>query len=259
MISWWQALLLGFVQGVTEFLPISSSGHLVLMQELLGVTVDMVTFDVALHTGTLLAVLVFFWRDIISLKLRDWMVVAVGTLPVVFGAVLLGDTLDVLFGSVQVVLVGLLITGGINVLADRRLQQPIAVGEAPNLSVSFRSALLIGIAQLMAVVPGISRSGSTVFAGLYVGLDRRSAFRFSFLLSIPAIIGANILHVQQSGFVQLQSLGLASLGVGMIAALASGFVSLKLLEYMIVSAKLRYFGWYCFGVAGLVLLYLLLR
>ncbi|MEM0953977.1 MAG: undecaprenyl-diphosphate phosphatase [Pseudomonadota bacterium] len=199
MDEYFRAVALALLQGLTEFLPISSSAHLILPAQLLGWPDQGVAFDVAVHLGSLLAVLSYFYRDCLNLlngSLRAaskrcmnadaYMVVylIIGTLPVVVAGVLLKDAISGQLRSVPVIATTTILFGVLLALADRRRGQAL---------MSCRAALLIGCAQVLALVPGTSRSGITMTAGLFLGLDRERAVRFSFLLSIPVILAASVL------------------------------------------------------------------
>lgn len=201
-MEFWQALTLGIVQGVTEFLPISSSGHLVLVQDLFSLTGDhLLAFNVFVHVGTLLAVVVYFWRDLLMLsqtlfrKLgrlpvneRDWtllMALLVGTIPAVVVGVAIGSLIEAYLMFAVPVAVALVAGSLLFVFAEwRQFRHP------ENRPLTVRSGLLIGCFQVLALMPGFSRSGATLAGGMLLGLTRYEAARFSFLLAIPVIAGA---------------------------------------------------------------------
>ena len=176
-----QSLILGIVQGITEFLPVSSSGHLVIFEALLGMQQTGIFFEVLLHTATLGAVVVFFFPVLRKLTVAKVTLLILGTLPAAVIGILFKSTIESLFDSVALVALGLLVTAGINLGIAYYLRRE---QDAP---ITWKRALLIGALQAIAITPGISRSGSTIFAGLQSGLSRQQAFEFSFLLSIPAI------------------------------------------------------------------------
>lgn len=197
-----EAVVLGLVQGITEFLPISSSAHLVLLPWLLGWQDPGLTFDVGLHLGTFLAVLVFFWRDWWRIG-RDFVngigrlsffegqtrlgwLLLLGTIPGVIAGVLLEHEAETVFRDIRLVAVMLMLLGLVLLLAERMAQHVRGMD-----SVSLADSLLIGIAQAFAIIPGVSRSGSTISMGLFRGLQRESAARFSFMLGTPIILGAS--------------------------------------------------------------------
>ncbi len=254
----WQAALLGLVQGLTEFLPVSSSGHLVLVNHLLGIIDKSIVFEIAVHLGTLVAVLVYFRRDLIMVihdffkggpgRRVGWMIVAasVPTAIIGFG---LGDFFESMFEAPRYASVGLLFTSMILFAAERVRQ-----GKRELTGIRVLDALIIGTLQGLAIMPGVSRSGSTIAAGLFVGLDRDTAARFSFLLAIPAILGAFVLHAKD--FVALPSEMVMPSIIGSVIAMVSGYFAIELLMRIIRSSKLYVFVAYTLvlGVIGLIFL-----
>jgi len=261
------SMILGIVQGLTEFLPISSSGHLVLFQHGFGFHEPELLLDTSLHVGTLLAVVLYFRRDVAAMgrelraliapggsgespvplleRLRGSMVtwVVVGNVPTaVIGAVFRGP-LERLFGSVAVVGVMLLVTGGLLAVTK-------AVPEG-NRRLGLLTALAVGTAQGLAIIPGISRSGATIACGLLVGLNRESAARFSFLLSIPAIAGALGLQLATG---TAQGPGAIVILSGGIAAAVVGLVALRFLMGLVRRGRFSWFAPYCWAVGFAVLL-----
>lgn len=251
-----QAAILGAIQGATEFLPISSSGHLVLVPALLGWKEPEVAFDVLLHGATILAVLIFFRRDLISLaagtvgelkarKLgRDGKLVlllVIGTVPAAIAGVALKDFFEGLFSNPVAVGGFLLVTAAVMVAADYFGKNAFDADE-----LSRPGALAIGVAQAAAIAPGVSRSGATISAGMLLGLERRAAARFSFLLSIPIVAGTVVLKM-----------GDMSLGKGAIVPSAVGFAVATVVGYGCIAFLLKYlsthnlrpFAIYC-GVVG---------
>lgn len=269
MIAPLEALLLGLVQGATEFLPISSSGHLVLAQHLLGWTESAVLFDVVLHVGTLVAVLVYYRADLLRLAqeglaaLGDalggrassafdgrpgaWLalLIGIGTVPTVALALAFRDTFEELFGSVFAVGVALLVTGCL--LFVTRFAPDGTRGEA---GLRIRDALLIGFAQGMAITPGVSRSGTTIAVALLLGVERPTAARYSFLLSLPAILGALVLQLAD---VEAGAVELAPFALGFVAAAASGYLCLALLVRLVRHGRFAWFAPYCWAVGGFAL------
>lgn len=204
-MNYWQAFVLGLVQGITEFLPISSDGHLAMFESWLGLSHVPVSFAVIVHVATLGAVIVYSWKSIISAQIRDWLVVVVATLPVIPMGFLLKDSLPAINSSRYAVSVGFLITALILWLADSIVQSGMNVPKWQRwlhslpfvsrrdekvLTPDYLGGFLVGCLESLAILPGISRSGSTLLGGVAVGLSREAAFRFSFLLAIPAILGA---------------------------------------------------------------------
>lgn len=232
----WQAIISGIVQGVTEFLPVSSSGHLLIVRELFGVHVDSLSFDVAVHVATLVAV-VWVMRDDIVQIIREffskkwWHSIAfkivVATIPaVVFGLMLNGDLLAVL-RTTQVVAVSLIFWGVILFAADVYVRkQTKLVKKLENMR--WMQVVIIGLAQAVALIPGTSRSGITMTAGMLSGVNREQAARFSFLLSIPAILGAAILALVDASQTGLD-IDIWELIAGCVAALISGMVAVRFL------------------------------
>ena len=257
------ALIMGLVQGLTEFLPISSSGHLVIAKHFLGgVKESGILFEVLLHLGTLLAVLLYFRRDIYRLLLSILpterlagqeraegrkMVLAIiaGTVPTVIIALIFKDTFERLFESVQIVSAMLLVTGVLLFLSDR-------VKVTKRESINLKDAVIIGIVQGLAIIPGISRSGSTIATGLFMGIKAERAATYSFLLSIPAICGAVVLH--SKGLTSLNGGDAVPYMTGVAAAAISGFFSIKVLMKIVAGRKLKLFAFYCWtvGLLGLI-------
>jgi undecaprenyl-diphosphatase len=271
-LSTWQAVLLGIVQGLTEFLPISSSGHLVLFQNLLGYREPELLMDICLHLGTLAAVLIVFQRDIRDIlatlirlpvlagpvggfkallrqdpHLRICFLIAIGSLPTAVLGLLFHRFADRIFANVTLVGAMLLVTGSL--LWFTRRARPAA---RPLQHMRARDAAWIGLAQGLAILPGISRSGATISTALYLGLDRRLAGRFSFLLSIPAIVGALLLEIK-SADLQASATATAIL-LGTAAAGVSGYFALVVLLRLVEKGKIQYFAPYCWllGCAALI-------
>lgn len=227
-----QAIILGLVQGLTEFLPISSSGHLVLLQTILDVEYG-ASFDVILHTGTLLATILFFWNRIIKIKSEYIKYLIVASIPTGIAGLFLQDHIDTLFSNIHLVSIGFLIT---TYLLFRTRNKPIHSN-----GLNTKTSLLIGIAQALAIFPGISRSGSTISMGLGRGIKQDQAFTFSFLLSIPAILAATLLNLKDIALLQLDTSLILS---GFISAFISGLIALSLLKRIMQKANLHLFGYY---------------
>lgn len=255
-MTYFDAVLLGIIQGLTEFLPISSSGHLVLTQELLGVNQPGLTFELLVHFGTLLSVLIYFRRPIIRLvqalyrpdmkeERRILLYLVIGTIPAGLVGVLLEDYFERAFASPLFTAFMLIVTGCI--LFSTRL----ARGEGS--TVGLKSAVVMGIGQAFAILPGISRSGSTIAAGILSGVKPDKAAEFSFLLAIPAIAGALVLE-----FDSLISLDSALLGqylAGTLASFVFGLAAVYVVLATIRRGKFEYFAYYCFA-AGVVGVYI---
>jgi len=250
-----QALILGIVQGLTEFLPVSSSGHLVIFQNLLGINEPPLDFDVLLHLGTLMAVFIAFGDDIIRILKKPFSkityLIIVGTIPAVFFGFLLKPIFERAYQSLLVVGIGLIFTGVI-----LKVSEYLATNNIFSKTVretSYSNVLFIGLFQALAIIPGISRSGSTIAAGLVAGLDREFAARFSFLLSIPAILGAGVLQLKDvvsNGGSQEQMLPYL---IGFLTAFAFSYLAIKVVMNLVKHGRLSVFSYYCWTVAALAL------
>ena len=251
------AAVLGLVQGLAEFLPISSSGHLALVEHLgMGMPVA-ATFDVFLHFATLLVVLVYFRRAIFWYLRNDFKVllyVVVASVPTGIIGLTCKKYLEALRFSPSMICIGLLFTASF--LAAAELRKTAAF---PLRELGWFGALVVGFCQSLALVPGISRSGLTISGAMICGVDREEAFRFSFILSIPAVAGAVLLHVMEvarhGGLGAITStVAFGPFLLGFFCAAASGYVALTLLEKLVVGGRLVWFAGYCFlaGMAGLI-------
>ena len=251
------------VQGLTEFLPVSSSGHLVFFQSVFGLAEPQLAFDVMLHLGTLLAVVVYFRTDVARILLGTWawvrgrrggeseseakllLWIVVASIPTGLMGVLLKDWFESLFSMPKTVGLMLLVTGLLLWLTRFAGRKQKTRGEMGVLD-----ALVIGIAQGIAIIPGISRSGSTISTGLFCGLNRELAGKFSFLLSIPAILGATFLEFREIDAAS----GIGVTLFGMAVSFFVGLVALKLLMNIVKKGKLSYFSYYCWAVGVLMIL-----
>ncbi len=267
-----EAVLLGVVQGLTEFLPVSSSGHLVLFQHLLGIEEPMLAFDISVHVGTLFAVIIYFYKDILDIlkslfrlvtllpdkkataqllesntDIRMALLIIIGSVPTAILGLMFKEIAETLFSSVTIVGVTLLVTGLIIGCTKWTGKAGHGIRRFP-----VKSSLAIGIVQGLAIIPGISRSGSTIAAGMFLGLDRETAARFSFLLSIPAVAGAGLLGAKD--LIGQSGLPLDVIAIGTLTACVVGYVSLKLLVWMVRKGRLHFFAPYCavLGILALV-------
>ena len=232
-----QAIFLGIVQGITEWLPISSSGHLVLLQNWLG-TEQPIALDVVLHLGSLAAVLVLFRKDIIELftRRRDMgLLVLLASIPTGIAGLLLAPFVERAFHSNSAVAAGLAATGAFLMLTRNRTGKK---------AIGWKDALLMGTMQGAAIFPGVSRSGATISAALFRGVDREQAARFSFLLFIPAILGATLL--QAGSIMEADPVPLVA---GGLAAMAVSFAAIGLLLKIVRQGRLHLFAWYCWALA----------
>jgi undecaprenyl-diphosphatase len=241
-----KAALLGLIQGLTEFFPVSSSGHLVILQKILGFTDPPIAFDVLVHTATLLAVIIFFWEDILKINIPFLKAIAIGTLPTLVIGLVLNNKSDLLFSNLTLVGLALLITTLV-LYSTKWLSSP-----QKKQTLNLKTAFMIGIAQGLAVIPGISRSGATIITGLWLGLTRKEAVRFAFILSIPAILGAQLLKLPE--MIAYNQINPAAASVGFIVAAISGWFALRLLKSIVNKAKLHRFALYTLILALLILL-----
>ena len=256
-MSYLEALLLGIVQGLTEFLPVSSSGHLELGKVLLGDTSlpqESMMFTIVLHLATALSTLVVFRRDVTeilrgffsSLFSPEWqfsLKIVVSMIPAALIGVLFSEELETLFDQ-QILLVGamLWLTGLLLFVADR--------AKHTDKDVTFGSALIIGLAQAIAILPGISRSGATISTSVLLGVDRTRAARFSFLMVVPLILG-KVAKDLLDGDVAISSDELSVLAVGFAAAFVTGLLACQWMISLVQRAQLRYFSYYCFIVGSI--------
>ena len=270
----WKAIFLGIVQGVAEFLPISSSGHLSIAQNLLfsadAVANDNLFFDVLLHLGTLLAIFVAYWTDVKEMIVEFFggardilrrstpspvpparrlvMLVILGTLPL-FLILPIKDSVESLYSNTWFVGCALIVTGFLLFAADRYTR-----GKRTEKTARVRDVLLVGCAQAIATVPGISRSGMTITAGCFCGFDRKFAVRYSFLMSIPAVLGANILSLVDAIQTGIDWSLMPIYLVGVAVAAVSGYLSICLLRFVVNKGKFGAFSYYCWGVGLLTLI-----
>jgi len=246
-----EALILGIIQGLTEFLPISSSGHLVIGQELLGIIIPGNHFEVMVHLGTLCSVITIFWSDIWQLlktltssNTQKYIgAIIIGTIPAIIFGLVFKDLITAAFDNIKVVALTLMFTG--LVLLSTRLVKH------GSKNVSVGRGLLIGIAQAAAIIPGISRSGMTISMGLLLGVKSEKAAKFSFLLAIPAIAGAGVLTSLDLSEPVTVSLNWIALLTGFLSSYIVGAISLKWLLSLIETGKFHWFGVYCI-IIGLV-------
>lgn len=281
-----ESILLGIVQGITEFLPVSSSGHLAILQNVFKVeTNDSMLFDIMLHLGTLAAIFVVYHKDIwkmilevlymaadigsnmktfvlnkihkTSLKYKKIVnnsyrkfvvLILISTVPTGVIGVLGRDLITAASGTLLIPGICLLITGVLLLMAD--LAQD---GRALPKNVSCRTGLIIGAAQGLATLPGLSRSGTTITACILCGLDRKFAVKYSFILSIPAVLGAAVLEIRD---VIAEPAAVSQIGIyaiGMVFAAVVGYVCIKTMLVVVRSKKFKYFSWYCFAVGAVAI------
>ena len=265
-MSFFEALILGVIQGATEFLPVSSSGHTVLVPRILGLGEPTLALIAIAHLGTLLAVLIYFWRDLWAIVrgvlqgMRQgrplgnpdarlgWYILA-GTIPAAVAGLTLEDFFERVFGEPVYAAFFLIVTAGILVVGER-----LRSGQVPLTAIGWLDAVIVGFFQMLALFPGISRSGSTITGGLWRGLDRETAARFSFLLGVPAILGAGLLSLLDliAGG-NLAADAAVYLGA-FIAAGVTGYAAIALLLAWLREHTLYPFAVYCATFGGLYLL-----
>jgi len=276
-MTFFQAIILGLVQGLAEFLPISSSGHLALLQTFFGVESDSVLlFTVLLHVGTLVSVFIIYWKDIVELikelclTIKDvctgkglrinssptrrlGFMIIVATIPTAIIGLLFEDFFESLYSSVLSIAIGLIFTGAILLVAERAGSDTKDV-----MDMKFRHAIFIGCMQGIAICPGVSRSGSTLFGGLIAGLKRGFAVKFAFLISIPSILGSVVLEFPKA-LAEGMDPGLAGpVIIGVIIAAISGIVAIKTMIRVVSNKRLVGFTIYVWLVAIAVITYVLI-
>ena len=241
-------ILLGIIQGLTEFFPVSSSAHLVIAEKLMGIHSQEVAIAVILHLGTVLALLVLFFKDILELLCNIRAIILIAVVTVITGAIgVLGkDFFESLFSSTKPVGAALLVTGIILILTK--------FTQARRDKVSVKDALILGCTQGIAIIPGISRSGMTISTLLFRNLNRDLCFKFSFLASIPIILGAAVFEAKKIGFA-LNGDGTALIA-GFIFSFLSGLLALVILKAVLKRAKFHYFGFYCIALCIITLLFI---
>jgi undecaprenyl-diphosphatase len=268
-----QAIIIGIVQGLTEFLPVSSSAHLVFVPEILKVQSSL-AFDTILHVGTLVAVVGYFWKDIIHMlksffaslmdiprrqfrkglqedqfKKLAWFII-IGSIPAGLAGILFKDFFESLFSDIIAVGFFLIITGLLlwgSEMISRRVKDKTSLKK-----MTVKNSLIIGIAQAFSIAPGISRSGATISTGLFLGLERELAARYSFLLSIPAILGAAL--VQAKDISSVLDISTAATIAGFLAAVISGYMAIKIVLKLIKERNLLIFAYYCWIIGPIAMI-----
>lgn len=247
-----EAIILGAVQGLTEFLPISSTAHLILLPWFFNWRGDVntLTFDVALHAGTLCALLIFFWRDwfeILMKKRRLLGFILLASVPAGAAGLLLNDIVSDSLRSPYIISISLVVIGFVMLLSEKMYRHKTID------DISLSDALIIGVLQAVALIPGVSRSGITISAGLFRGLQRDESARFSFLLSTPVIAGATLLHAGKM-IAGADDYNLPLFAAGFATATAVGFVAIKFLLYYFKKHPVNIFVYYRFLLAGVIIL-----
>lgn len=241
-------IILGVVQGITEFLPVSSSAHLVIMQKIFGMAGNEIVVSIVMHLGTTLALVIFFFKDILKLLRNIRLLSLIIVVTIITGIIgILGkDYFEGLFSSLKIIIIALSFTGIVLILTKRFMYKKRNI-------LTIKDAIIFGLMQGLAIIPGISRSGITISTLLFRGIDRETCFKFSFLAAIPAIFGAAILEAKEISFAFKGDF--KELTLGFIFSLIFGILSLKLLKIILSKAKLYYFGYYCIVVAIMTFLF----
>ena len=251
-----KAIILGIVQGFTEFLPVSSSGHLVLLQKIFNIEEGALTFDIALHLATLIAVLVVYRKKIFEMIKNPFsklpVYIVIGTVPIAIFGLLLNDLIESFFETGATLGAGFIFTGLVLMYADstgekkRKLEQ-----------MNIKDPLLIGTSQAVAMIPAVSRSGMTISTALALGIERKTAADYSFLLSIPAILGAVVVDIYKmlkTGVNEISAIGPSPFVFGMLFAAISGFIAVRFMINLIQKQRLKYFSYYLWIIGAFVLL-----
>jgi undecaprenyl-diphosphatase len=252
-------IILGIVQGLTEFLPVSSSGHLVLAAEILNFHEEGVAFEVFVHLGTLLSVLIVFRKDVIKMILAPFqflstrfknnetkqylfwdLYIIVGTIPAAIIGLSFKSSIEATFSNILLVIIMLAITGTI-LLLSRFMPNK-------DQEMTIIKSFLIGISQAFAILPGISRSGSTIVTGIFLGIDKENATRYSFLLAIPAILGASVIKLKDLISMESYTIPVSYIVLGAIVSFISGYFAIIWLLEIVKKGKLEWFAFYCYLV-----------
>ena len=273
-LTYFQAIILGIVQGFGEFLPISSSGHLSLLQYFFGIEGESVMlFAVMLHVGTLISVLAVYWKDMVRLIfelcycIRDickgrgprinanstrrlGFMILVATIPTAFMGLFFNDFFGSLYESIVAIAIGLILTGIILMVAEK-----MGKSEKTVTGMKFRHAVFIGIMQGIALTPGISRSGSTLFGGLVAGLKRDFAVKFAFLVSIPSICGSVVLELPPALKAGIDPSLVGPMLVGIVASAITGFIAIKVMIKLVSDKKTAVFSYYVWALGLAIIVY----
>ena len=273
-MTYFESVILGLIQGLAEFLPINNSGHLALMQQWFGIEGDQVLlFAVLLHLGTLISVFIVYWKDIwdlikeLFLTIKDLctgkglrlderptrklgVMIIVATIPTGIIGILFNDFFDSLYTSIIPIGVGLLITGILLFMAEKMGDSNRGIKQ-----MNYRNAIFIGAVQGIAICPGISRSGSTLFGSLICNLDRKFAVKFVFLISIPSILGSVVMETPAAIESGIDMAMLGPILVGMVVAAVSGLIAIKTMIKVVSNKKLNYFSYYVWALGLIVIGY----
>lgn len=267
-MSWIEAIILGLVQGLTEFLPVSSSGHLAIGKALFGIETADLIFEVIVHAATVLATIVVFWKDILALlqglfkfkfnaETRYICLILLSMIPVFIVGMFFKDKVESLFSSLLVVGLALVVTAMLLLFSDIYGGRGKVAARWYRNGIGWWQALTVGIGQAFAVIPGLSRSGTTISTGLLCGVKREAVAQFSFLMVLVPILGEAFLDLV-GGDVAASSVGTLPLLVGFLAAFVSGLFACKVMIALVKKAKLRWFALYCAIVGLVVIIYTML-
>lgn len=269
----WNAIILGLVQGIAEFLPISSSGHLSVLQNLFHMSTaedGHMFFDVLLHLGTLISICIVYWRDIVTMfretiqffrntnkpttarqqlpAARMVLMIVVATLPL-FVILPINDYVEQLYYHTFFIGIAFVLTGCLLFVSDK-----MPAGRRTEKNMRIKDALIIGVCQAVATIPGLSRSGTTITAGMATGLNRDFAVKFSFMMSLPAVLGANILSLVKAVKTGIDVSLLPAYLIGMVVAMISGIFAIGLVKHITSKGKFGNFAYYCWGVGALTII-----
>lgn len=268
-----KTIIVGIVQGLTEFLPVSSSGHIAIFKELFGLDEAGVAFDVLLHFGTLIAVCIFYFKDIVALIVEVFelikdiftgkkifnterpyrvllIMLVITTIPTAIAGLLLEDLFETIFTSLIVIGCALLLTSALMYIIGK-----IKIGEKHEKDITIKDALVVGLCQSCAIVPGLSRSGSTIFGGRISGFDPQLAVKYSFLCSLPTILGAIVLKIGDLFDESLGNTQIIGYALSFVAAAVVGYLALKLLDHMAKRRNMKPFAIYCLVVGVFCIVY----
>lgn len=270
----WNAIILGLVQGIAEFLPISSSGHLSVLQNLFHMSTaedGHMFFDVLLHLGTLISICIVYWHDIVAMfreticffgdmkkpaaerkqqlpAARMVLMIIIATLPL-FVILPINDYVEQLYYHTFFIGIAFALTGCLLFVSDR-----MPAGKRTEKNMRIKDALIIGVCQAIATIPGLSRSGTTITAGMATGLNRDFAVKFSFMMSLPAVLGANILSLAKAAKAGIDVSLLPAYLIGMVVAMISGIFAIGLVKRITSKGRFGNFAYYCWGVGALTII-----
>ncbi len=266
-MEWFQAVVLGLIQGLTEFLPVSSSGHLTIFKAIFGIDADNLSFEVAVHAATVLSTIVAFRKEIWNIiggvfkfrynpQTEYFLKICVSMIPVFIVGVFFKDFVEDIFGSGLIIVGSMLILTAVlltlgETLSNRQARRAAAEGREPGREVGWWDALIIGIAQAFAVMPGLSRSGTTISTGLMLGVRKSSMAQFSFLMVLIPILGEAFLQLIGGDFAASTSgISALSLTLGTLTAFISGYIACRWMIRIVQRARLRWFALYCLVAAA---------